>query len=210
VTPSSVTAGDYGDFGVAALNSGSVASFSATGNVPGGVLISTSSTASSGGRAVFSKGNNAVSVFGSSHIIHRALVSLSDTSNSTDDFAIEIRVGGANTVDSSINSVGLRYNHKINSGNWIVFSRDSGGSESASNSSIDVLPEVVYDVIICFDVAKSEARGYVNGQFAGVVTGNMPITGAVTSSVVIGRTGAIGTSVRSLRLHEMNTTLIHP
>lgn len=77
------------------------------------------------------------------------------------------------------NSIVIRYSHSINSGKFYGVVINNSGTETGVDLGVTVSANTMYVLTVCHNAANTEARFYINGAFAGVVTSNMPL-GPVT------------------------------
>jgi hypothetical protein len=217
VSPGSTTGGDWGDVVIpTAITSGTVGTSGGADNVfPGSWLLSTSTTALSGAYMGMPKTILGTGTHGDSHESIEAYVSLNALSSGADTFYAAVRFQSATTsgvIQTQSNSIAIIYSHIYNGGNWSLVSIDNGGTPSSFvdlgvSASIDVPVLLRLEV----DKALSEARAYINGQYAGRVTTNLPsstITQANGGQVIIRRDGFDAGGTRTLRMHSMKLNYV--
>ena len=96
------------------------------------------------------------------------------------------------------NSIGIRYSNGINSGKWEGFTRNNAGTESTTDLGITVAVDTKYILTLMVNKAKTEARFFVNGNYAGRVTTNLPNNVAVGTRAIIVKSA--GTTSRTVTI----------
>jgi hypothetical protein len=205
ISPQSATAADYGDFTVGALNSGSVANAGVTGENRAGLSLIIATAANSGGSMYFPKTALGAVRRDRAHSEISAMLSISALSTGANDFVTEVRSANVpNTTDSTNNSWGLRYNHKVNSGNWTLFCRNNSGVEVTFDTGIAVQAAKYYVVRVYMNKENTEIRAYINDEYAGLITPNFGVNNFFNSTgVVMARSGAVGTTSVSTIVHML-------
>lgn len=205
----SVTAADYGNIAFAAINSGSIAATSSSTTLPAAATISTLATTTGGGKLLFSKTVNTFSAFASAHLFTEATISIPTLSDGTDTYAAEVQITSdafPNALESN-NTIGVRYSHSINGGDWELFTQDAGGSESVTDLNVAVAINTHYKIRIEVDKSNTEARVYINGVFAGRVTGTFPAADEVAARIVMLKSA--GTAARTLLVYNFSAGAIY-
>lgn len=204
------TTGDLWFMDYGALGTGSsMLSTDAASGYPGHLLINTGTTSSGSGRAAFSKGGLHYAIFGDAHLWAETLISIPTLSTAGDTYHIYFTLddtGNNNTLSN--NSVGIKYSHGVNSGKWQGFSRDNAGTESTVDLGTTVATNTLYKLRVELNKTKTEARFYVNGDMAGLVTGNMPDALSMATRLLLLK--SVGTTARTLRFHSMTAAAIFP
>lgn len=184
--PGATSGGDWGhiSFGISGGDNDII---EGTATLPAGWFIHTSSSASGASSLYFAKTINSPAFFGASHFISSAFVYFPVLSVTAQTYTFQHGIiTGANSTTLAVNnSVCIRYSHGINSGKFEGFSRNNAGTESTVDLGTTVVENTPYLLTVCFDKAISEARFYVNGVFAGRVTGSMPNGVAVGDRSII-------------------------
>lgn len=207
----SATAGDHNELSFSAIGTGTNSFVSSTSSgVPGHWAMSTSTNAAWGYYAYFPKGGSTFGSFGGSHLYAEAYLQLEDLSDGTNTYTTELQL--SETIVSSTlennNLVGIRYSHSINSGKWELFTQSSAGSESVADLGVTVAADTRYLLRIEIDQSRTEARAYINGAYAGKVTGTFPSSAAAGARVV--HLKSLGSTARVLKLHSFLAGAIYP
>ena len=210
LAPGSTTAGDWGDIGFLASGTGSaLATNAATSSLPATFDVQTGTTTTGSTLVYFAKNILNVTFFGSAHIIAACNFYLPNLSDATDTYTFSFGlVPSPNSATLNVNnSVTIQYTHGTNSGKFLGVSRDNAGAQSTVDLGVTVAANALYSLVVCFDKANSEARFYVDGVFAGRVTGNMPNGVAVGERFIIIKSA--GTTERVARLASMNFSTVY-
>lgn len=207
--PGSVTAGDWGDFAFAVVNSGTTTATAGASGLPGGIAVGTSTSTNAASNLYFSKNILNPAFFGAQHIIASCFVyfpTLSDGTN-TYVFSFGIVPSPSSTTLDVNNSVIIKYGSAVNSGKFQGICRANGGGETPVDLGITVAANTPYLLTVCFDKAISEARFYVDGVFCGRVTGSMPNGVAVGERAIIVKSA--GATARSAVVAAMTLNTIY-
>lgn len=206
----SVSSGDWGDLNFTVVGSATNTGTAASSGYPASWQFSTGTSSSSGYTAYFTRVVVSFSLFGDAHLSTSTLLSIPTLSDGTETFTVQTAI--MNTPQGSTlaqnNQIGIRYTHGTNSGKWQGFSRDNAGSESTVDLGITVSAATLYSLRIEYDKARAEARFYINGAFAGRVTGNMPNAVACGARVMMLKSA--GTTARTLNVHNFAAQAIYP
>ncbi len=108
----------------------------------------------------------------------------------------------SNSTSLSIASVTIIYSHGINGGNWTGFSRNSGGSETTVDLGVAVSTPTLYVLRIELDNGNDEARFYIDGEYKGRITTNLPADNTAYGARV-GIVKSVGTSARYLYISRI-------
>lgn len=205
----SITAGDFGNMTFLAISTGTATATAATTSLPASALLSTVAGAANGYIMYFTKSAVTYSAFGTGHIWHESTVSIATLSDATDTYTAYVQITATPSSTTAVvnNSIGIRYSHGVNSGKWQLYSRDNAGAESTADLGVTVATGTLYKLRIEIDKSRTEARAYINDQFAGRVTGNMPNAVVVGSRNLIIK--SLGTGARTLAVHSANAGAIH-
>ena len=87
------------------------------------------------------------------------------------------------------------YTHGTNSGKFQGVCVGSGGTEATVDLGITVAVNTGYVLAVCFDKARTEARFYINGALAGIVTSQIPAATSTGDRTLIIKSA--GTTIRS-------------
>jgi hypothetical protein len=206
----SVTAGDYGELGIAAISSGTIAATSATSTLPAAATLSTATNAAWGYNIWFAKTVGEFSAYATAHIYVEAIITLPVLSDGTDTYTTEIQIhpnpDGSSVLEIN-NMFGVRYSHGINSGEWELFTQGTAGAESVADLNVAVAANTIYKIRLELDKSKTEVRAYINGVFAGRVTGNIPDNSACGARIV--HLKSVGTTARTLNVHSFSAGAIY-
>jgi len=194
----SLTAGDWGDIAFATTGTGAALGTGvATATQPGGWQLSTGTTAAGAVTLYFAKNILNPAFFGSSHIVASFMLRMPTLSDGSQTYTTS--VGLIPTPTSVVlnvnNSVVVKYSHGLNSGKFLAVCRDNAGAESTADTGITVAADTAYNITICFDKARSEARFYIDGVFVARITGNIPSAVAVGQRAFIIK--SVGTTART-------------
>ncbi len=198
------TAGDYGNIALGAIGSGANTATASTTTHPACWLFQTSSNSAWGVYIYAAKTVVTYSAFGSADLVAETLISIPTLSDATDTYTVELQITNAPTSSSlePNNTIGIRYSHGINSGEWELFSQDNAGAESVDDLNVAVTADALYKLRIEVNAANTEAIAYINGTSVGNVTANMPngvVCGARTLLLK-----SVGTTSRTVRVHQFN------
>lgn len=201
VCPGATLGSDWGDVGFG-ISGGDNGQIPGTSTLPGGWEIHTSTSTTGASSLYLAKTINNPAFFGASHIVSSCYVYFPTLSvdAQTYTFSHGIITGASSTTLNVNNSVVIKYSHGLNSGKFLGVSRANGGGESTVDLGTTVAANTPYLLTICFDKAISEARFYVNGVFAGLVTGSMP------NGVAVGQRSLI---VKSAGTTARNAVIAH-
>ncbi len=205
----SVTGGDQADLSFTTISSGSVGAVAPSGSVPGYFQLSTAALATGGEVAFFTKTTNTYTSFGSSHNYVDAKCFFPTLSDGTNTFTAEIQLTstpGSTSLEPN-NTIGIRYSDAVNTGKWELFSQDNAGAEAVADLGITVAINTLYRIRIEIDKSKTEARAYINGEYAGRVTTSLPNSVANGCRAVIVK--SVGTSGRTMNLIALSAGTIH-
>lgn len=189
---------------------GNETNLAATTSLPAAMQLTTSASSTAYRFGYFSRGVVQYAALASAHIFLEATVSIPTLSDGTNTFTslLQILNDPTSATESPNNSIGIRYSHGVNSGKWQLYSKDTGGTESLADLGTTVVAGTIYKIRVEIDKAKSEARAYVNGSFAGRVTGNMPNTQAVSGRIM--HIKSLGATARTLNIHNISSGAIYP
>lgn len=208
--PGSITAGDHGNIAFA-TNGGTSGTQGPISGTPLAAFSSATSTgATNSATVVLLKTVEEFCYTSENHIIGEWLVSIPTLSDATDSFDIYchfLQNPSATTANPN-NNFGFRYSHGANGGEWYGFSKDNGGTTSTVDLNRSVTAGVIYNLRLEMDKSKTEIRFYVDGNYAGRITSNLPASAAYTMRSAIFK--GVGTSSRSLNTHRMHFKVITP
>jgi len=174
-TVGATTGADWGTIGFASASGGNSTSL-ATSTLPAGWDINTASSATGASSLYLSKTVVNPTEFGSSHMVASVSVNFPTLSDGSQTYTFQFGMvaTSSSTTLAVNNSVAIRYSSGINSGKFEGFSRNNSGTESTVDLGVTVAATTNYLLTVCYDKARSEARFYINGAYAGRVTGSMP------------------------------------
>lgn len=205
----SVTAGDFGNVTFLTIGTGTITPTAATTTLPSSALMSTAAASTSGYMVYFNRTTVTYSAFGTGHNWAESILSIPNLSDGTETYALYLQITAtpSSTTANVNNNVGIRYSSTINSGKWELYSKDNAGAESVADLGITVATATLYKLRIEINKARTEARAYINDQYVGRVTGNMPNAVVVGSRVLVLKSA--GTTARTVALHNMSGGAIH-
>lgn len=177
-----------------------------------GLLTGTTSTGSQ--TVYFPKNNNAFAAFGGGHLAAFGQIYVPALSTSGQRYTVQISLTpSANGSTLAVNnSVGIRYSDNVNGGEWEVFTRNSGGTETTGDSNIAVAANTVYTCAIYVDKACSEARFFITDGTNNYVTriaATMPATTALAGVRVI-NIASVGTTTKQVAVANIGGYFIQP
>jgi len=204
------TAGDHNELAFATIGTGTFTFVASNATVPGHWAMSTSTNAAWGYYAYFPKGGSTFGAFGASHIFAETYVQFEDLSDGTNTYTSELQLAET-TVSTALennNMIGIRYSDGINSGKFELFSQSNTGTESVADLGVTVAADTRYKLRIEVDKSRTEARAYVNGAYAGRVTGTFPNATAAGARIV--HLKSLGATARVLKIHSFSAGAIYP
>ena len=177
-----------------------------------GLLTGTTSTGSQ--TVYFPKNNNAFAAFGGGHLAAFGQIYVPTLSTSGQRYTAQISLTpSANGSTLAVNSsVGIRYSDNINGGEWEVFTRNSGGTETTGDSNIAVAANTVYNCAIYVDKSLTEARFFITDGTNNYVTriaATMPASTALAGVRVIG-IASVGTTSKQVAVANLGGYIIQP
>ena len=205
---SSVTAGDISQMALLAISTGTIGGGSPSSTVPTYVNLGTASSASAGYIVYFAKTSSQFGQLGSSHISASAVVSIPALSDGTNTFSAGLQITNSvtSTTFSVNNSIGIRYTDGVNGGRWEGYTRST--TETTVDSGVTVASATIYVLSVEIDVAKSEARFYVDGVMVGVSQATFPTSqGAGCRALIL---KSAGTSARNFYVHSLYGSAVYP
>ena len=152
---------------------------------------------------------NEITAFGSAHLSAYTLLSINVLSTSAQRFQVDFSITASPATNTAAinNSVGIRYRDDVNSGKWLLFSRDSGGTETTADSGVTVSANTLYQLAVFYDKSRTEARFYINETFVGRITANQPSAAVCSPRLNIIKT--VGTSARDIWIHTFGAYSIY-
>lgn len=177
-----------------------------------GLLTGTTSTGSQ--TVYFPKNNNAFAAFGGGHLAAFGQIYVPTLSTSAQRYTAQISLtASANGSTLAVNSsVGIRYSDNVNGGEWEVFTRNSGGTETTGDSNIAVAANTVYTCAIYVDKSLTEARFFITDGTNNYVTriaATMPASTALAGVRVIG-IASVGTTSKQVAVANIGGYIIQP
>lgn len=196
--PGSITAADWGNVTFTVSGGTTTAITANAGQSPAGVQLGTSTSATGASALGIGKSAAGTAYSGQAHIFSEVSLFAPLLSDGTQTY--EFNTGLFNTNASATlninNSVGIRYTHGTNAGNFQGFSRDNAGAESVVDLGVAMATSTFFTLRVEINKARDEARFYVNGAYSGRVTGNMP--GAVVMSSRTNIVKSVGITARQI------------
>ncbi len=196
--PGSITAADWGDVTFTVSGGTTTAITANAGQSPAGVQLGTSTSATGASALGIGKSAAGTAYSGQAHIFSEVSLFAPLLSDGTQTY--EFNTGLFNTNASATlninNSVGIRYTHGTNSGNFQGFSRDNAGAESVVDLGVAMATSTFFTLRVEINKARDEARFYVNGAYSGRVTGNMPGATVMSSRTIIVK--SVGITARQI------------
>jgi len=177
-----------------------------TGGLPPSWALTTLSSSTGASSLYLIKNATETAEFAGGHLVGWATVFVPTLSTGTQRYIAVISLtASASTNTTNINnSIGIRYSDNINSGNWELFSRDNGGTETTVDSGVTVATNTEYNLQVYYDKGGTEARFFINGSYVGRATANLPTAGTDCGwRVNIAKT--VGTTERELDCTVLGT-----
>ena len=186
MAPGATLGSDWGTMGFG-ISGGDNGTNTPTATLPGAWEINTTTSTTGASSLYMPKTTNNMAFFGSCHIITSCMMYFTALSDGTNTYTFSHGlIPTANTTTLNVNnSVTIQYTHGTNSGKFLGVSRDNAGGQSTVDLGVTVAVNTVYVLTICFSKARNEARFYVNGVYAGRVTGSMPNAAATGDRTII-------------------------
>jgi hypothetical protein len=202
------TGADHQNLGFG-LSSGANATTAATATLPGTWEIGTASSATGVATLFLSKTVLNPFFYTSSHLVTSVWVYIPTLSTGTQTYTFQFGfVPSPNSTTLAVNnSIGIRYSDGINSGKWEGFSRGNAGAESTVDLGTTVVTNTMYLLTICYDKSGTEARFYLNGEYAGRVAANLP--NAVAAGVRAGIFKSVGTTSRTAQIASIKAYSVY-
>jgi hypothetical protein len=162
--------------------------------------VVTGATASGGGGPFYLYSLSSPWWVGGAYMFTSAVVVTPATlSDATNDYYFFLRLAdtpGSGFWDQN-NSLGLRYTHDVNGGEWQAYSRSSGGTDSTVDTNVAFSVDTKYELFVALNKAANEASFYINGALVGRITSNLPTSASLGPSSVFEKTA--GTSSRTMK-----------
>ncbi len=208
--PGSITAGDHGNIAFATSGGTSGTQGPISGTPLAAYSSATSTGATNSATVVLLKTVEEFCYASENHITGEWLVSIPTLSDATDSFDIYchfLQNPAAGTANPN-NSFGFRYSHGANGGEWYGFSKDNGGTTTTVDLNRAVTAGAINNLRLEMDKSKTEIRFYIDGNYAGRITANLPSSSsyAMRSAIFKG----VGTTSRSLNTHRMSFRVVTP
>jgi len=183
-------------------------------NLPQSWGLLTGTTATGSQTVFFPKNNNAFAAFGGGHLAAFGQIYVPALSTSGQRYTAQISLTpSANGSTLAVNSsVGIRYSDNVNGGEWEVFTRNSGGTETTGDSNIAVAANTVYTCAIYVDKACSEARFFITdgaNTYVTRIAATMPATTALAGVRVIA-IASVGTTTKQVAVANIGGYFIQP
>lgn len=195
----SVSAGDWGEVQFP-ISSGTVAAGTLSNSKPPGVQVSTSTSAIGSAAVVLTKSTNTILNPGDAHSYFKGIMQTpAQLSDATDSYHLyggwmQNTTGGS--VTNSQNSVFVGYTHSENGGKWVGVTRTTSGVQTYVDLGVTVAVNTAYTWEIYWNKANNEVRFFLDGEYKGRSTANIPATSAgMIPSIGIAK-GGVGTNAR--------------
>lgn len=177
-----------------AFISSGASSIGSVAGTPAAIFLQPGATVGNHNGMYFTRGLGGYGYFGETHAVSVAMITFPVLSTGTTSYTMvfSITETASSTSKDVNNSVGIRYSHSINSGNFQCFSRNNSGTESTADSGVTVAANTVYLLRAEVDKSLSEARFYINNAYVGRITSNLPTTTTLGTRVFIYRDAGSG------------------
>ncbi len=205
----SATAGELQNLGITTSGTGSsVQANTALSGYPGHHNLNTGTTSTGGAAVYLSKATSSVSWYSDAHIFFEALTAIPTLSDGTNRFTCVYTIDGTVTgvTVANNNSCGIRYVDNVNSGKWEGFTK-TGGAESTVDLGVTVAAATRYNLRTEIDKSLTEVRFYINGEFKGRVTTNLPTAVGCGFRACI--TKSVGTTSLTMRMSYMSAGAVY-
>ncbi|MBK6546391.1 MAG: hypothetical protein IPG12_14135 [Saprospiraceae bacterium] len=203
----SITAADYSEWGFTTAT-GTIGQQTSSSNTFAGMYIGGS--ANTQYEICYHLKTGLFTYFGNAHIYTNSSINIPTLSDATDTYTYEYRICNSPTTGNTAinNSVGIRYTHGTNSGKFLGFSKDNGGTETTLDLGITVATNTNYDLRIEIDKARSEVHYYIDGVAVGRIYANLPNAATATASHIFYKSA--GTNPRQVTIQDFITAAIYP
>ncbi len=205
IVAGSATASDWQDLQFQFDGGGTMTAFAPTSTLPAALSATTGASSSSDAYVIASKGVNGLFTHGLGYSYFRTVVTIPTLSDGTQGFYTlhGWYNAGSNPPNTSFaNTVVIAYSHSDNSGKWVGYSADNGGSVSTVDLGVTVAANTPYTLEIYTNKQNTESRFFVDGVYKGRVTANRPTAGTVMMPIS-GISKTIGSTSRSVYVHEI-------
>ncbi|MBK9723348.1 MAG: hypothetical protein IPO78_17430 [Saprospiraceae bacterium] len=203
----SITAANYSEWGFTTAT-GTIGQQTSSSNTFAGIYIGGS--ANTQYEICYHLKTGLFTYFGNAHIYTNSNINIPTLSDATDTYTYEYRICNSPTTGNTAinNSVGIRYTHGTNSGKFLGFSKDNGGTETTLDLGITVATNTNYDLRIEIDKARSEVHYYIDGVAVGRIYANLPNAATATASHIFYKSA--GTNPRQVTIQDFITAAIYP
>lgn len=200
------TAGDNNIIGTAGSSESGPGNATSSNRITG----HTGTSASGAGAVYMVKTEESYGRIGTAHIMSEWNTSVSVLSDGTDTYQAEwvITTSPNTAVVASNNSIGVRYSHSLNSGKFLIFSRDNAGDETTLDSGVTVSAAINHNIRVELNLQGTEARVYIDGAFRGRLTSNLPPANNIGARAAIVK--SLGTTKRSVQVMNQKVGALYP
>jgi hypothetical protein len=179
----------------------------ASSGYPVGMYYCTTSSSSSGTSWLYMPGVAGVTVdqfvASKGHLAYETTISTDQLSTVSQTYTLSCGfVETSNSTSLSIASITIIYTHGTNAGNWTGYARNAGGSETTVDLGVTVAAGAQYLLRIELDNGNDEARFYIDGEYKGRITTNLPADNTGYGARV-GIVKSVGTSARYLYISRI-------
>ena len=144
------------------------------------------------------------------HIVAKMQIKSPATlSDNTNNYYIFLRLAEqpTNGAWDQNNSLGIRYQHSVNNGNWQCYSR-SNFTDTVLDSGVPFEPDTPYELLVTLNKSNTEATYFINGVMVGRITTNLPDPTALGPSNHLEKVS--GTSARSMLVYRFMGAAVAP
>jgi len=205
----SITLADSRDYNWLATGTGAAfTGVAASANTGSRMRCSTGTTST--GSGYFHPSKTSTHFFRTSEALskHTAMLSIDVLSDATDNFSVYSSIDSTpNGSGENNNSVGFRYTHGLNAGNWTAYSKSNAGVVTQVDTGIAVAADTMYVLDIVYNKDRTEALFYINGVYKARINTNMP-SATVAMGTRISIQKAIGTAARTVDIHSTSSYAI--
>ncbi|MBK6930169.1 MAG: hypothetical protein IPH12_04635 [Saprospirales bacterium] len=169
-------------------------------------------SATAGGLGLFyPRSSEDMAQVGSAHIVAKMhFKSPAQLGDETNNYYFFLRIADLPSSGfwNQNNSLGLRYWHSVNSGNWQCYSRSNTGTDTALDTGIPFAVNTEYELLVTLNKSNTEATYYINGVVVGRITTNLPAAVSVGPSTHLEKLS--GNSARSVLAYRFMGAAIAP
>jgi hypothetical protein len=144
------------------------------------------------------------------HVSVSTLLTLPIVSDGTNTYECHLQLTDdpSSTTLNPNQTIGIRYSHSINGGEWEGFTKNGSGTESTADLNVTMTAAQIYLLRIELDKTKTEARFYVDGNMVGRVNSNMPSAASFGPRIILLKSA--GTTAREVKVFNFSQKVVMP